>query len=170
MRLSQREMNFLLFHVALFVIIPYLPRDILILTDNILIRIILLAWIIMAAYHGPMMAISAFIVVVFLFIMRNRIKIRHMEKIMSQSTPESPAIEEIQTPETAPAQPVFDTPVVESHSFFPQEDSGSDAFAPVAESMNQKIPLPTEGSNDGSQKAINQLFRWVNPTPAQEGP
>jgi hypothetical protein len=170
MRLPQRELNFLLFHVALFIMIPYLPRSVLILTDNLLVRATLLGLIIASAYNGPVSAISTFIVIAFLFIERNRVKIHHMEKIMSQSTPESPAIAEIQTPPTAPEQPAFDTPVVESQPFMPQEDSGSDAFAPVAESMNQKIPLPTEGSNDGSQKAIDQLFRWVNPTPAQEGP
>jgi hypothetical protein len=170
MRIPQREINILIVHVLLFLAIPYLPRKVLILTDNILVRLALLAILISAAYVGPIVAISTFIVIAFLFIERNKRKMHMLERKMAQSTPESPAIESIETPETAPAQPVFDTPVVESHAFMPQNDSGSDAFAPVAESMNQKIPLPTEGSNDGSQKAINQLFRWVNPTPAQEGP
>jgi hypothetical protein len=50
----------------------------------------------------------------------------------------------------------------------PQDDSGSDAFSPVAESLNEKQPLPTEPSNDGSQKAIDVLYKWVNPNLVQE--
>jgi hypothetical protein len=169
-RINKRVSTLIGLHVLLFFLIPYLPRSVLILTDNILIRLALLAAIIAAAYVSPLVAVSTFIVIAFLFIERNKVKIHHLEKVMQQSTMDSPAIESIQTPETAPEQPAFDIPIVDSVPFMPQNDSGDDSFAPVAETINEKVPLPTEGSNDGSRKAINQLFSWVNPTPAQSPP
>jgi hypothetical protein len=91
-----------------------------------------------------------------------------LQTAMSQSTMDSPAIESIQTPETAPEQPEFEKPVSSSIPFMPQPDAGDDMFAPVAESLNEKTPLPTEGSNDGVAKAISQLYTWVNPNLIQQ--
>lgn len=166
-RLTKGQTSFLVAHLVAFFIIPYLPRSILLLTDNILVRLGLLAFLIQSAYVNPLTGIASFILVAFLFIERNKAKMNHFEKIMSQSTMDSPAIQSIETPETAPEQPRFEVPLVQSHPFMPQEDSGDDSFAPVAESLNAKQPLPTEPSQDGSQKAIDALFGWVNPVPAQ---
>jgi hypothetical protein len=166
-RLTKGQTSFLLGHLVAFFIIPYLPRSILLLTDNIIVRLALLAFLIQSAYVNPLTGIASFILIAFLFIERNKAKMSHFEKVMSQSTMNSPAIQSIETPETAPEQPRFEVPIVESHPFMPQEDSGDDSFAPVAESLNEKQPLPTEPSQDGSQKAIDALFGWVNPVPAQ---
>jgi hypothetical protein len=167
LQLTKKQTTVLLAHLIALFAIPHLPRSVLILTDNILVRVALLAVLVQSAYINPLTGIASFIVLAFLFIERNRIKLRHFETVMSQSTMDSPAIQSIETPETAPEQPRFDTPIVESHPFMPQDDSGDDTFAPVAESINAKQPLPTEPSQDGSQKAIDQLFGWVNPAPAQ---
>jgi hypothetical protein len=166
-RMTQRETVILGLHFLAIFLIPYLPRSILILTDTILVRIALLAGLISSAYISPVNAVASFVVIAMLFVERNNIKMRHLERAMQQSDPESPAIQSIVTPETAPEQPPFEQPTVRGMPFMPQEDSGDDSFAPVAESMNQKQPLPTEGSNDGSEKAIEQLFSWVNPDLAQ---
>jgi hypothetical protein len=166
-RLTKRETGLLGFHFLLFFIIPYLPRSILILTDMFLIRLALLAVLISSAYISPVNAIATFVLIALLFIERNRVKMNHMEKLMSQSYPDSEAMASIQTPPTAPAQPAFETPEVDSHPFMPQEDSGDNSFEPVSESINGKEPLPTEGSQDGVQVAIDQLFKWVNPDAVQ---
>ena len=166
-RLTKGQTTFLLGHLIAFFAIPYLPRSVLLFTDYLVVRIALLAFLVQSAYVSPMTGIASFILIAFLFIERNKAKMSHFEKIMSQSTMDSPAIQSIETPETAPEQPRFEVPLVQSHSFMPQEDSGDDSFAPVAESLNEKQPLPTEPSQDGSQKAIDALYSWVNPVPAQ---
>jgi hypothetical protein len=163
----RKELNLLAAHFIAFFLIPYLPRSVLILTDNIFVRLILLVSLISAAYVSPIVAVATFVLIALLFVERNKAKMTHLKSAMEQSTPESEAIADIVTPETAPAQPEFDTPTVRSHAYMPQNDSGDNSFAPVAESMNQKQPLPTECSNDGVNKAISQLFWWVNPAPAQ---
>jgi hypothetical protein len=168
--INKKVSTILAFHFVLFFLIPYIPHTILLLTDLILVRLVLLAILISSAYISPLVAVSTFVLLSLVFVERNKVKMRRLERAMSQSTPESPAIESIETPETAPVQPAFDEPSVRSHPFMPQPDSGDNSFAPVAESLNQKIPLPTEGSNDGSKKAINQLFRYIDPTPAQLPP
>jgi hypothetical protein len=167
-RISNREMKILFFHFILFFLLPYIPREIIVMTDMLAVRIVLLAVLIYSAYVSPLIAITTFIVIALVFVERNKVKMNRLQAAMSQSTPESPAIAEIQTPETAPAQPAFLQPEVDSHPFMPQDDSGSDSFSPVAESMNEKQPLPTEPSNDGSKKAIDVLYKWVNPNLIQQ--
>lgn len=160
--IGKRELSFLAFHFILFIALPYIPREILMLSDMLLIRLVLLAILIWSMYVSPLVGISTFVVIALIFVERNKAKMNHLETAMSQSTPDSPAIADIQTPETAPPQIPFQRPDVESHPFMPQPDSGDDSFAPVAETLNQKQPLPTEASNEGSQKAISQLYGWVN--------
>lgn len=162
-RMTQRDTMILGLHFLVIFLIPYLPRSILILTDTLLVRIALLTGLISSAYMSPVNAIASFAVIAMLFVERNNIKMRHLERAMQQSGPDSPAIQSIETPETAPEQPPFDQPTVRGIPFMPQDDSGDNSFAPVSESMNQKFPLPTESSQDGSETAIEQLFSWVKP-------
>jgi hypothetical protein len=164
---SKKEINILAGHFIMFFLLPYIPRNVLLLSDMILVRLVLLAALIASAYVSPLIAVATFILIALLFVERNKYKVKHLERIMSQSTPDSEAIQSIETPETAPVQPPFDVPEVKSIPFMPQNDSGDDGFAPVAPTINEKVPLPTEGSNDGSEKAIQQLFEWVNPNLAQ---
>jgi hypothetical protein len=161
-------MKILFFHFVLFFLLPYIPREIIVMTDMLAVRIVLLAILFYSATVSPIIAITTFIVIALVFVERNKVKMNRLQAAMSQSTPESPAIAEIQTPETAPVQPEFLQPEVDSYPFMPQDDSGSDSFSPVAESMNEKQPLPTEPSNDGSKKAIDVLYKWVNPNLVQQ--
>lgn len=150
-----------------FVVVPYLPRSVLLLVDFWLVRLGLLALVLAAAYVSPVTAIGTFAVVALLFIERNKAKVKTLRRAMSQSDMESPAIASIVTPDTAPEQPDFEEPTKDYHPFFPQEDSGDNMFHAVDESQDTKQPLETETVN-GSDKAIHQLFDWVKPEMAQE--
>lgn len=165
-RQLQAVSNPLLAIVAAFVIIPYLPGWVLMAVDFFVVRLALLVGIIAAAYVSPVTAIAAFLVVALLFIQRNKVKVKHIRTLMEQSTEDSPAIRDIVSSPTAPAQPSFEAPETDYHDFFPQKDSGDDSFAPVDESQDTKQPLETE-TTDGSSRAIDQLFGWVDPRPAQ---
>lgn len=167
---SKREVSFLVTHFIMFFLIPYLPTQLLILTDNLLIRIVLLAWLVSSAYVSPLVAIATFIIIALLFVERNKYKVNQIHNLMELSSPESPAIQQIVSPPTAPPQPPFEDPAQNSIPFMPQEDTGDNSFAPVDKTINEKIPLPTEKSNEGVQKAIQQLYQWVNPNIVQEGP
>ena len=165
--LTKSQTNTLVSLILVFFLIPYLPKQVLMLTDILVVRLALLAGLIAVAYISPVVAIAAFVVLAMLFVERNKLRMQTLKAAMQQSTMDSPAIANIVTPDTAPPQPPFETPEIGLHQFMPQADSGDDSFRPVAATINEKQPLPTEGSNDGSQKAIHQLFEWVNPSLAQ---
>jgi hypothetical protein len=159
--------NVLSIHIIIFFLIPYLPDIVLISVDYFIVRALLLVVLLASTSISPITGVSSFILIAYLFVKRNNLKMKHLESLMQQSSPTSEAIESIVTPETAPEQPNFDIPTVQSIPFMPQEDSGENTFEPVAESMNQKQPLPTEESNQGVEKSIQQLYGWVNPKLAQ---
>jgi hypothetical protein len=166
--MNKRETSVLGGLFIAFVITPYIPEGFLLLADNILVRFALLAGLIAAAYVGPVAAVAAFAVIAYLYMQRNRAKLGQLTNAMNLTTnPLSPAIQSIESGEYAPPQPDFQPPLQTSIQFAPQNDSGSDEFEPVAATLNEKTPLPTEGSNDGVNKAISQLFEWVNPNLAQ---
>jgi hypothetical protein len=162
----KRHATILTTFVIIFVLIPYLPRQVLLLVDHILVRLVLVASLIATAYVSPVAAIAHFIVLAFLFIQRNKVKVHTLRRAMQQSDEESPAIANIVTPETAPYQPPFEEPTKEMHDYFPGEEAGDNSFHTVAPTQDTKQPLETETA-DGSSKAIEQLFEWVNPAPAQ---
>ncbi len=166
--LKKSQVNMLVGLLIAFFAIPFLPKQLVELTDNILVRVLLLAGLLSVAYVSPVVAIAAFLVLAMLFVERNKIRMQTLKRAMQQSSMESPAIASIVTPDTAPPQPPFENPEVTTFPFMPQVDSGDDSFKPVAKTINEKQPLPTEGSNDGSEKAIQQLFEWVNPNLAQQ--
>jgi len=153
--------------ILVFFLIPYLPRSILLLTDLMVVRLGLLTGLIYLAYINPIIAITGFASLARLFIEQNKNRMQTLQQAMLQSTMDSPAIANIVTPDTAPVQPPFEHPETDSVPFMPREDSGDNSFHAIAHSMDEKQPLPTEGSNDGSAKAIHQLFEWVNPGLAQ---
>ena len=152
--------------VIAFFTVPFLPKPVLALSDLLLVRAALLALLIAIAYVSPVAAVLGLVVIALVFVQRNKQRMQVLNRAMQQSDEHSSAIEGIQTPETAPVQPPFDVPEVDSHPYSPQDDSGDNSFEPVGTSINSKHPLPTE-SADGSRFAIQQLFEWVNPTLAQ---
>jgi len=161
-RLSKKETAILVGIFVAFFLVPYLPQQVLILIDNFLVRIALLAGLVLVAYMNPLLAIAGFILLALLFIERNKAKVHMLSSTLASNGSPSEAVASIETPATAPEQPPFDTPRETSVPFMPSADSGDNSFNPVAPSMNQKQPLPTE-TVDGSEKARHQLFEWVNP-------
>jgi len=158
---------FLVAILASFIIIPFLPHDVLMLSDLLLVRLVLLGVFLTAINISPQVGMLSLASIGFLFIERNKQKVRKLQGLMQLSTPDSPAIQSIQSPETAPAQPAFNTPSEKNVPFSPQEESGDNNFSPVSPTLNQKSVLPT-GSTDGSRFAIKQAFGWVNSSLIQE--
>jgi len=153
--------------IVFFFCIPFLPWQVLMLTDLLLVRLVLLVCFLAAINISPQTGVLSLAVIALLFIERNKQKVKYLQQLMQQSTPESQAIQDIQTPETAPIQPPFNKPSTTTFHFSPQEDTGNNEFEPVALTIDQKQVLPTETSN-GSDKAIKQLFNWINPESLQE--
>jgi hypothetical protein len=159
---TKSETSMLFGLIVGFFLIPYLPTELLITTDLFLVRLVLLVGLLVISYRNPLLGIAAFVLISYIFIERNKAKLRYLKQSMELSTKDSEAIVSIQTPVTAPDQPSFDIPKSNSIPFMPSEDSGDNTFEPVAPSIDTKQPLPTETSS-GSDHAIHQLFKWVHP-------
>jgi len=146
---------------ACFILIPFLPFEILMLSDLILVRLVLLAVFLAAINVSPLVGMLTLACIGFLFIERNKKKMVNLQRSMQQSSPDSEAIQNIVSSETAPVQPPYDVPLEANIPFAPNAESGDNNFVPVSESINAKSALPTE-SVDGSRFVVRQSFGWVN--------
>lgn len=151
--------------LVLFVASPYLPEHIFQLSDNILVKTILFITLIASAYHGPIMAIATFIVIAYIFILRNKKKIDSLTGQNSDymEVKNSEAIQSITTPSTAPTQPSFETVSEDSYTFAPFSETGSNAFYKVDRSFDGKPPVLATQSVMGSEYVTDQLYSNVTP-------
>lgn len=123
--------------VIILFIIPFLPNSVLILTDNLFVRFILMGFVLASSLFGPYVLLLTFIVVLSIFGLRNQIK---MKTIIPTSMN---TIAEVDYPssEVVIDQPPQEVPVQESYNYEPQEDSGRNDFEPVDESINEKFVM-----------------------------
>jgi hypothetical protein len=162
-----KEGVFLVTILASFILIPFLPSEILMLSDFVLVRLALLFIFLIAMNFSPLVGILTLACIGFLFIERNKKKMMGLQRSMQLSSPDSEAIRSITTPDTAPEQPPYEVPSQKNIPFAPNAESGDNGFVPVAETINSKVALPTE-SSDGAKFAIRQSFGWVNTDLIQE--
>ena len=155
-----RNMSYFVGLVILFLIVPFLPVQLLAATDNIIVRAFLLLGVIILAMDSALLGITGLLVVGLILIERNKISIARtytshadLFKIDEQND----ALAVMDLPIAAPIQPVYETPAMEVHPFGPGTDSGSDAFQAIDTSIDQKVVLPT-ASVSGSDDVINQLY------------
>ena len=135
-------MNALLIgEVVVLFIIPFLPKSVLLLTDNILVRIVLLGLLLASSLAGPYVLLLTFVVILALLGLRNQTKINDVQPpkydTMSTAAEFPPLIAEI-------PQPLFDTAIDEAYEFSPQADTGLNDFEAVDTTINQKVVLPTQ--------------------------
>ena len=130
----------LIVEVVLLFLIPLLPTSVLMLTDNIIVRALLLVLLLASSFAGPYALLLTFIVILAIFGLRNQSKV-------SQIIP--PQMETISPVNFAPplveiSQPAPEEPAMESYDFAPHADTGTNDFKPVDISINQKLVQPTQ--------------------------
>jgi hypothetical protein len=89
-RLAQRlprltkETTILLGLILVFFLIPYLPKELLLLLDNIFVRIAVIVGLLALVHISPLASVAGFLVVALLFIERNKAKIKSVRRVMEQ--------------------------------------------------------------------------------------
>ena len=141
----------LIVEVVLLFLIPLLPTSILMLTDNIVVRALLLVLLLASSFAGPYALLLTFIVILAIFGLRNQSKVSQI--IPPQMETISPV--NFEPPLVETAQPEPEQPKRRVYDFTPQEDSGKDDFEPVDISINQKLVQPTQ-EPDGNGGGIFQ--------------
>lgn len=133
--------------------LPFFPDSIFRLLDNIVGIFILLVVALLALPHGPVPGVLVLIAVALTFVERNRRKVS--TKLLNEGTPTLEKQLESAPPmsvkEIHPSWEVAD--VNEGDSAFHPEGDATDAFEPVASSINEKSAIPTIGTNTGSDSA-----------------
>jgi hypothetical protein len=159
------------YFVVLTVIIlfsQFLPTDLLLLLDNIIIRIFIVLVLLYLISIGPTAGILALMTVAVMYLERNRRKVVVAAKkidLMDFNRPEQATVEEASKPQTTVPVNEFDKPDENEFDYMPHETCKSDTFEPVAPTINEKAvlstiyPLNKRGpeAGDGSDKLYEEL-------------
>lgn len=146
MRALTTQQKILIGEVLLLFLIPLLPKSLLELTDNILVRIVLLLAVLASSLAGPYVLLLTFIVVLAIFGIRNHMKINEIipdtiQKLAELNTQDiEPLVVVDQPMEQILSQ---NKPNTISYDYSPQDNTGDDTFTPVDDTINEKVVLPT---------------------------
>ena len=146
MRALTTQQKILIGEVLLLFLIPLLPKSLLELTDNILVRIVLLLAVLASSLAGPYVLLLTFIVVLAIFGIRNHMKINEIipdtiQKLAELNTQDiEPLVVVDQPMEQILSQ---NKPNTISYDYSPQNNTGDDTFTPVDDTINEKVVLPT---------------------------
>jgi hypothetical protein len=152
----------LLYFVVFTVIIlssSFLPTTVLLLLDNIVVRIAMVIALLYLIGVGPTAGIFGLMTIAILYLERNRRKVSHATQKLDQmdTTPPQATIKQAFLPSRA--VPDFDRADPEESTFMP-EASASSEFESVASTINQKGVLSTiypDGSGSFSQSFYEDM-------------
>jgi len=146
---SMRQSDIVLFgSLALVVLLsPITPTALLLALDNLFVKAALVTLFLWATTHGALSGILALLAIGSLYLERNRRKVQLARKVFAElpqasDPPQATVEEEAQPQDTVPVV-AFDEPSGDLATYLPKQGMGSNAFAPIAPSLNEKDPLPT---------------------------
>jgi len=158
----------LLYFVVFTVIIlfsQFLPTGVLMILDNIVVRVGIVALLLYLISQGPTAGILGLLTISIMFLERNRRKVIVATKkidLMDFDMPKQATVEEEGQPQTTVPVNEFDTPEDIETDFLPHETCNSGNFEPVAHTINQKAVLstiyPFNKSGPESGTASDKLF------------
>jgi hypothetical protein len=139
------------------VLLPFLPDPFFTLIDGMVGVLVLLVVALLALPQGPVPGVLTLIAVGLTFAERNRRKIS-----VKLIQPEAPSLKtQLQSAppmSEAEVHPSWEAPTEDESSFYPQEEQ-TDAFTPVAPSINEKSAIPTISTNEGTAGATRFFTR-----------
>lgn len=141
---------------AVIVIAPLAPTWFLMLLDNFLVRIAVVAAVLFAVTAGPAEGLLALMVVGALFLERNRRKVAVAQQkidLMDQQRERPATVAELGESQTTVPVRRFDTEEDLSLHFLPGDDMGSDQFHPVGGAVSLNAKEVFEGVPNGSAAA-----------------
>jgi hypothetical protein len=138
------ELIYVIGCVAILLLAPIIPSPVLLLLDNIFIRIAAICLLVYSVRFGPTVTIFVFITLAVLFLERNRRKVGEaLKKLDAMEVPKYADVDEAYQ-KTMPVEvPTFSAPVEVESDFIPHESCSSGEFEPVDMTINQKAVLST---------------------------
>lgn len=143
--MKQLELAFFSACALIVLAAPFLPTQILLSLDYLVIRLLLVTALLYMIRMGTIPALFCFMAVAVLFVERNRRKVSYAQKALDEmdsskpSTP-SPIADAFIAPSTIhPA--VFNTPASTETGYLPIREMDTAAFEAVADTINEKVVL-----------------------------
>jgi hypothetical protein len=126
---------------------PIAPTALLLALDSLFVKIALVAAFLWATTQGPLIGVLALLAIGSLYLERNRRKVNLARKVFAEipqaSDPPQATVEEEAEPQDTVPVVAFDEPSGDIATYLPKGSMGSNEFAPVAPTLNEKDPLPT---------------------------
>ena len=150
------------------VVIPFLPTNLLLLLDNLVIRIVIVIALIYTVHVGPTVGIFGLIMICLLYLERNHRKVSHAIKKLDEMDVHAPVQATVkQMGEAQQTVPVhaFDTPADTESDFMAHDDQADSVFEPVDASINQKSVLssiyPLKKNDFELKSSADELFEQM---------
>ena len=141
------EMTYILLLAFIILATPSMPNRVLMLLDNIILRVLAIVVLLYAISCSPIVGLLALVAIGSLYLERNSRKVAVATSkidMMDSSGDAKPAtMEQLATPQKTVPVRRFDEAEDISLHFLPGEHMGSDEFHPIGESLNDKIALPS---------------------------
>jgi hypothetical protein len=128
---------------------PVIPTMILLLLDNIVVRVLVVATLLYGITQGPLIGLATLVTIGLLFIERNRHKVSlaktKFERIMEASDSPQMTVEQEGVPQNTVKVREFDEADGREAVFLPGKNTGNDEFnrVPWSEELNDKRVLKT---------------------------
>lgn len=156
----------LLYFIVLSVIIlvsQYLPTQLLLLLDNIAIRLCIVLLLLYLITMGPTAGIFGVIAVSMLYLERNRRKVSDAIKKINLLDPQTSyaTVKEAGTPQQTVPVAEFDLPQLSETDFLPHSANESSDFEPVAPSINEKAVLSSVYPLHDGTAAADELYEQM---------
>ena len=143
------ELTYFIVLSLLILFSSFLPTGLLLLLDNVLVRLLVVLGLLFLISTGPMAGIFGFLAIASLYLERNRRKVAvALQKVdrMDNAAPQQATVEEAAQPQKTVPVNAFDKPDVEETVYMPNDiDECMDItnFEPVAPTINEKAVLAT---------------------------
>jgi hypothetical protein len=128
---------------------PVIPTMALLLLDNIVVRVLVVAVLLYSITQGPLIGLATLVAIGLLFIERNRHKVslarNKFEQIMEASNSPQMTVEQEGVPQNTVKVREFDEADGREAIFLPGKNTGNDEFnrVPWSEELNDKRALKT---------------------------
>ena len=162
------ELTYFIVLTVIILFSQFLPTGLLLLLDNVVVRIGVVLALLYLITLGPTAGIFGLMAIAIMYLERNKRKVVVAAKKLDEmdwDQPKQATVEEASKPQTTVPVNEFDKPNNEESDFFPDETCDSGNFEPVAPTINEKAvlasiyPLNKNGpeAGDGSDELYEKL-------------
>jgi hypothetical protein len=162
------ELTYFIVLTVIILFSQFLPTGLLLLLDNVIVRIGVVLALLYLITLGPTAGIFGLMAIAVIYLERNKRKVVVAAKKLDEmdwDRPKQATVEEASKPQTTVPVNEFDKPNPEESDFFPDETCDSGNFEPVAPTINEKAVLATiyplnktgPEAGDGSDELFEKL-------------